>query len=160
MRKIIIILIILAVVSTLIGCSTGRGSQKIVLYETHRTFQHRRIRAFRHRHKVRHRQSRSARTYTKYQEPLSAGFRATSPACRHSHLHFQRLSLSKAQCRRRRSNQQPAPLGPSSRPPYPFHCNSPRMDALDYGQHNIRSTHPRAQQIRLALDSRLMQAGC
>lgn len=119
MRKIIIILIILAVVSTLIGCSTGRGSQKIVLYETHRTFQHRRIRAFRHRQKVRHRQSRSARTYTKYQEPMPAGSRATSPACRHSHLHFQRLSLSKAQCRRGRSKEKLPPTSPSSRYSFP-----------------------------------------
>ena len=119
MRKIIIILIILTVVSTLIGCSTGRGSQKIVLYENHRTFQHRRIRAFRHRHKVRHRQSRSARTYTKYQEPLSAGFRATSPACRHSHLHFKRLPLTKAQCRRRRSKEKLPSTSPSSRYSFP-----------------------------------------
>ena len=120
MRKIIIILIILAVVSTLIGCSTGRGSPTIVLHETHRTSQHRRIRAFRHRHKVRHRQSRSARTYTKYQEPLPAGFRATSPACRHSHPYLQRLSLSKAQCRRGRSKEKLPPTSPSSRYSFPF----------------------------------------
>lgn len=119
MRKIIIILIILAVVSTLIGCTTGRGSQKIVLYETHRTFQNRRIRAFRHRHKVRHRQSRSARINSQHPQPLPAGSRATSPACRHSHLHFQRLSLSKAQYRRGRSKEKLPPTSPSGRYSFP-----------------------------------------